>query len=156
MLPHNLDAEQALLGCMLIDEKVPMTILSELKSEDFYSNAHKSIFEAMFTVYKKNMPIDFVTVTDELDNQGILNEVGSVAYITSLTNSVPSSANFKHYAELIKRDSMLRKLIAGGQAIVEHSFNTEDKTEAMTFAEKTIFDLSQNEETSHLTRAETA
>ena len=156
MLPHNLDAEQALLGCMLIDEKVPMTILSELKSEDFYSNAHKSIFEAMFTVYKKNMPIDFVTVTDELDNQGILNEVGSVAYITSLTNSVPSSANFKHYAELIKRDSMLRKLIAGGQAIVEHSFNTEDKTEAMTFAEKTIFDLSQNEETSHLTSAETA
>ena len=156
MLPHNLDAEQALLGCMLIDEKVPMTILSELKSEDFYSNAHKSIFEAMFTVYKKNMPIDFVTVTDELDNQGILNEVGSVAYITSLTNAVPSSANFKHYAELIKRDSMLRKLIAGGQAIVEHSFNTEDKTEAMTFAEKTIFDLSQNEETSHLTSAETA
>ena len=156
MLPQKLDAEQALLGCMLIDEKVPMTILSELKSEDFYSNAHKSIFEAMFTVYKKNMPIDFVTVTDELDNQGILNEVGSVAYITSLTNAVPSSANFKHYAELIKRDSMLRKLIAGGQAIVEHSFNTEDKTEAMTFAEKTIFDLSQNEETSHLTSAETA
>ncbi len=156
MLPHNLDAEQALLGCMLIDEKVPLTIVSELKSEDFYSNAHKSIYEAMLTVYKKNMPIDFVTVTDELDNQGILNEVGSVAYITSLTNSVPSSANFKHYADLIKRDSMLRKLIAGGQAIVEHSFNSEDKVEALTFAEKTVFDLSQNEETSHLTSAETA
>ena len=156
MLPHNLDAEQALLGCMLIEEKVPLTIVSELKSEDFYSNAHKSIYEAMLTVYKKNMPIDFVTVTDELDNQGILNEVGSVAYITSLTNSVPSSANFKHYADLIKRDSMLRKLIAGGQAIVEHSFNSEDKVEALTFAEKTVFDLSQNEETSHLTSAETA
>mgnify|MGYP003571289178 CR=1 FL=1 len=156
MLPHNLDAEQALLGSMLIDEKVPLVVFSELKSEDFYSNAHKNIFEAMLNVYKRNMPVDFVTVTDELDNMGILNEVGSLAYITSLTNAVPSSANFRHYADLIKRDSLLRRLIAGGQQIVEHSFESEDKVEALTFAEKTIFDLSQSEETSHLTSAENA
>ena len=156
MLPHNLDAEQALLGCLLIDEKVPLTVFSEVSSEDFYSNAHKQIFEAMLDVYKKNMPIDFVTITDELDNLGVLNEVGGVTYITSLTNSVPSSANFKHYEELIKRDSMLRKLIASGQNIVEHTFNSADQTEALTFAEKTIFDLSQKHETSHLTSAETA
>lgn len=156
ILPHNLDAEQAILGCMLIDEKVPMMVLTELKSEDFYLNAHKSIFDAMLKVYQKNMPIDFVTITDELDNEGILNEIGSVAYITSLTNAVPSSANFKHYVELIKRDSLRRKLISSGQLIAEHSFNCEDKVEALTFAEKTIFDLSQNQETSHLISSETA
>ena len=156
MLPHNLDAEQALLGCMLIDEKVPLTVFSEIHSEDFYSNAHKQIFDAMLDIYKKNMPIDFVTITDELDNLGILNEVGGVTYITSLTNSVPSAANFKHYEELIKRDAMLRKLISSGQSIVEHTFNSSDQTEALTFAEKTIFDLSQKQESSHLVSAETA
>ncbi len=156
MLPHNLDAEQALLGCMLIDEKVPLTVFSEIHSEDFYSNAHKQIFDAMLDIYKKNMPIDFVTITDELDNLGILNEVGGVTYITSLTNSVPSAANFKHYEELIKRDAMLRKLISSGQSIVEHTFNSSDQTEALTFAEKTIFDLSQKKESSHLVSAETA
>jgi len=119
MLPHNLDAEQALLGCLLIDEKVPLTVFSEVKSEEFYSNAHKQIYDAMLEIYKKNMPIDFVTLTDELENLGILNEVGGITYITSLTNSVPSSANFKHYEELIKRDAMLRKLIESGQNIVE-------------------------------------
>lgn len=156
MLPHNLDAEQALLGCLLIDEKVPLTVFSEVKSEEFYSNAHKQIYDAMLEIYKKNMPIDFVTLTDELENLGILNEVGGITYITSLTNSVPSSANFKHYEELIKRDAMLRKLIESGQNIVEHTFNCSDQTEALTFAEKTIFDLSQKHETSHLTSAETA
>ena len=156
MLPHNLDAEQAILGCMLIDERVPMTVFTELKEDDFYSETHKNIFGAMLAVYKKSMPIDFVTVTDELDKNGILNEVGSVSYITSLTNSVPSSANYKNYVELIKRDSMLRKLIYSGQSIIEHTYEAEDKSDALTFAEKTIFDLSQKEETSHLVSSEKA
>lgn len=156
VLPHNLDAEQALLGCMLIDERVPMTVLSELRTEDFYSEAHKKIFDAMNTVYQKSIPIDFITITDELEKEGILEEVGSMSYITDLTNSIPSSANYKHYLDLIKRDSMLRKLIYSGQSIVEHSFNSTDKLEALSFAEKTVFDLSQKEDTSHLTQASQA
>lgn len=156
VLPHNLDAEQALLGCMLIDERVPMTVLSELRTEDFYSEAHKKIFDAMNTVYQKSIPIDFITITDELEKEGILEEVGSMSYITDLTNSIPSSANYKHYHDLIKRDSMLRKLIYSGQSIVEHSFNSTDKLEALSFAEKTVFDLSQKEDTSHLTQASQA
>lgn len=156
VLPHNLDAEQALLGCMLIDERVPMTVLSELRTEDFYSEAHKKIFDAMNTVYQRSIPIDFITITDELEKEGILEEVGSMSYITDLTNSIPSSANYKHYLDLIKRDSMLRKLIYSGQSIVEHSFNSTDKLEALSFAEKTVFDLSQKEDTSHLTQASQA
>lgn len=156
MLPHNLDAEQALLGCMLIDEKVPMTVFSEVYEDDFYSETHKIIFKAMLEIYRKTMPIDFVTLTDELDKTAQLNEVGSVSYITSLTNSVPSSVNFKHYVDLIKRDSMLRKLIYSGQSIIEHTYKSTDKVEALTFAEKTVFDLSQKQETSHLTSAEQA
>lgn len=153
VLPHNLEAEQALLGCMLIDERVPMNVLSEIKTEDFYSEAHKKIFDAMSNVYQKSMPIDFITITDELEKEGILSEIGSISYITDLTNSIPSSANYKHYVDLIKRDSILRKLIYSGQNIVEHSFNSSDKVEALSYAEKTIFDLSQKEETSHLTDA---
>ncbi len=156
MLPHNLDAEQALLGCILLDEKVPLVVFSEVKSEDFYAQSHKQIFSAMNEVYKKNMPIDFVTITDELEIEGILNEIGGMVYITSLTNSVPSSANFRNYIDLVKRDSMLRKLISSGQSIVEHSFNCQDKDEALNFAEKTIFDISQNQETSHLVSSESA
>jgi len=150
MLPHNLDAEQAILGCILIDEKVPMHVFTILHEDDFYSETHKTIFSAMLEIYKKSMPIDFVTLTDELDKKGLLNEVGSVAYITSLSNSVPSSANFKNYVDLIKRDSMLRKLIHSGQAIIESAYDAKDKQTALTFAEKTIFDLSQKEETSQL------
>lgn len=156
MLPHNLDAEQAILGCMLIDERVPMDVFTKLHDDDFYSETHKHIFEAMLNVYKKNMPIDFVTITDELDKLGILNEVGSVAYITSLTNSVPSSANYKNYVDLIKRDSMLRKLIYAGQSIIENTYEAQDKQEALTFAEKTVFDLSQKEDSSHLVSGEKA
>ncbi|MGN1222612.1 MAG: replicative DNA helicase [Christensenellales bacterium] len=156
MLPHNLDAEQAILGCMLIDDRVPMTVFSELHTEDFYSEAHRNIFDAMLKIYKNNSPIDFVTLTDELEKTGILNEVGSVTYITSLTNSVPSSANFMHYVELIKRDSVLRNLIYSSQSIIEHSYEATDKTDALSFAEKQIFDLSQKQDTSKLTSSEKA
>lgn len=156
MMPNNIDAEQALLGCLLINDKIPVVVLNELSENDFYSQAHKSIYSCMQDIYRANKPIDFVTLTDELEKKGILEEVGSATYVMALTNSVPSAANYKQYMELIKRDSTLRQLINAGQSIIENSYEAEDKDSALMFAEKQVFDLSQSKEVSSLTHVEGA
>ena len=143
MMPHNLEAEQSLLGCALIDSNTPATILSELKPEDFYMDSHKKIFTAMLSVYSTGTPVDFVTVTDELLKVNMLDAVGGVDYITTLTNIVPSSANFRHYVEIVKKDSTLRQLITACAAITELAYNNPEKQDVIQFAEKQIFDILQ-------------
>ena len=156
MMPNNIDAEQALLGCLLINDKIPVVVMNEVSENDFYSQAHKTIFSCMQDIYRSNRPIDFVTLTDELEKKGALDEVGSATYISALTNAVPSAANYKQYMELVKRDSTLRQLINAGQSIIENSYEAEDKDSALMFAEKQVFDLSQSKETSSLTHVEGA
>ena len=96
----------------------------------------------------------FYTLTNRFESGGILNKVGGLDYITSLTNILPSSANYKHYTEIVKNHSKLRNLINAGQKIVEKGFNEENGREAMQFAEKTIFDLSEKEDNSALEHIE--
>ena len=148
-IPHNIEAEQSVLGCNLIDDNVVLQIMNTLKVEDFYTEAHKTIFEAMREIYNANKPIDYVTLTDELDKKGVLESVGGIDYITTLTNIVPSAANYKHYAEIVRRDSILRKLIRSSQEIIEKAYNNEDDN-ILSFAEKSIFDISQEEDFSSL------
>lgn len=150
VMPHSVEAEQAILGCILIDENVPVQVMSVLKKDDFYIDAHSEIFEAMNNIYNSNRPVDFITLTDELDKKNLLNVVGGIDYITTLTNVVPSAANFSHYMEIVKRESILRKLITSGQKIIENSYESEDKDQAISFAEKLIFDIAQNEDRSSL------
>lgn len=150
MMPHSIEAEQAVLGCVLIDENVPLQVMSVLKEEDFYLESHSQIFSAMNSIYNTNRPVDFVTLSDELDKTGVLEGVGGIEYITLLTNVVPSSANYLHYVDIVKRDSVLRKLIASGQKIIENAYESEDKTEALGMAEKLIFEIAQNEDRSSL------
>lgn len=143
MLPHNLEAEQSVLGCMLIDEETPVVIMNELKENHFYTDVHKIIFEAMYNIYSVNSPIDFVTLTDELNRVGKLDSVGGLDYITLLTNIVPSSANFMHYVDIVKRDYTLRELINISSQIIEKAYNNDSHEETLNFAEKSIFDLAQ-------------
>ena len=150
MMPHSTEAEQAVLGCLLIDENLPLHVMSALKEEDFYLESHGQIFSAMSNLYNTNRPVDFVTLSDELDKNGTLESVGGIEYITMLTNVVPSSANYGHYVEIVKRDSVLRKLISSGQKIIETAYESEDKTEALGTAEKLIFEIAQNEDRSSL------
>ncbi len=151
VLPHSVEAEQSVLGCVLIDQDASYNILSELKDTDFYVEAHKIIFNNMFDVQKRNMPIDFVTLCDELEKNDMLDAVGGLEYITTLTNIVPSASNYKHYIELVKRDSVLRKLISASQDIIEKSFSGGDKEDILAYAERNIFEIGQNEERSNLT-----
>ena len=102
IMPHNLEAEQAILGCILIDVQLQAEIMSTLEEVDFYSDAHQNIFKSMLSVYQKNVPVDFVTLTNELEKKGALEKVGGIEYITFLTNAVPSAANYKFYSDIVK------------------------------------------------------
>lgn len=146
IMPHNIEAEQALLGCLLIDEEALFASMHQLRKDDFYAQAHQEIFDAAFLLHSSNSHVDFVTIADALEKRTKLDAVGGLEYLTMLTNSVPSAASFKHYLSIVKRDSVMRQLIKSGQNIIENSFESTSKDEAIMYAEKEIFGLAQQEE----------
>ena len=150
ILPNSLEAEQALLGCVLLDNEAQLEIFGKLKDVDFYAESHKKIYKSMLDIYAKSIPVDFVTLTNQLEIEKKLEEIGGIDYITYLTNIVPSAANFKHYMDIVKNNSIRRHLIFEAQNIISKSFESEDGGQAMSFAEKQIFDLSQKDISSEL------
>ena len=151
-MPHSLEAEQALLGCLLIDSKIQVDVVAFLSEEDFYAESHKIIFSAMLEIIKLNQPVDLVTLTDTLEKQGALENVGGITYITELTNVMPSSANYKRYLDIVTRDSLLRKLIRGSAEVIEECRTSSDKATALSFAEKTVYDISSQADTSEVVK----
>lgn len=151
-IPHNLEAEQALLGCLMIDPVVATEVFSSLKEDDFYSESNKYIFNAMDRLVRENKVVDLVTLTDELEKEGNLENAGGIAYLTELTNFMPSTANYREYLEIVSRDSLLRKLIKGSSEIITDCRTSKDKSASLAFAEKKIFDISGSVETSKLVR----
>lgn len=145
IMPHNLEAEQAVLGCILIDGHSQADILGMMKEDDFYSASHKDIYATMLKIYQKSTPVDFITLTDQLDKDKILDKVGGIDYITTLTNVVPSAANFNYYCEIVKSDSVRRKLILSGQKIIENAYECEDKEKSLQYAEKEVFDVAEKQ-----------
>lgn len=150
MMPHSIEAEQAVLGACLIDDDASNSIMNTLVKEDFYLESHQEIYNAMYSIFSRNQPIDYVTITDELDNGNLLASVGGLEYITNLTNVLPSAANFKVYVEIVKRDSVLRKIISASQKIIENTYDATDKEQAVDFAEQAIFEIGKEEESSSL------
>ena len=150
IMPHSIEAEQAVLGSLLIDNECAINIMNKLKRDDFYSESHQSIFEVMETLYNTNVPVDFVTVTEALERKNLLESVGGIDYITSLTNVIPSAVNHEHYADIVKKNSVLRSLIHAGRDIIENSYESDDANDSISFAEKSVFEIAQNEERSSL------
>ncbi|MBE7073514.1 MAG: replicative DNA helicase [Clostridiales bacterium] len=150
IMPHNIEAEQAVLGCILIDLQAQTDILALMKEDDFYSSSHKQIYSTMCAIYQKSTPVDFITLTDKLDQDKILDKVGGIEYITTLTNVVPSAANFTYYCNIVKADSIRRKLIFSGQRIIENAYESEDKEQSIQFAEKEVFDVAEKQGASAL------
>ncbi len=148
--PHNLEAEQAVLGCILIDSQAQADILSLMHEEDFYSESHQRIYNAMLKIYQKSIPVDFVTLADQLEKDKTIEKVGGIEYVTFLTNAVPSAANFKYYCDIVKAASVRRKLIKSGQEIIEFAYEEEDKDKALQYGEKVIFDIAEKQERSAL------
>src|SRR5258708_761948 len=141
--PHHDEAEQSVLGAILID-KDAINIVSELlKPLDFYNNIHEILFEAMMSLYEARKPIDMVTLTSELKKKN-KHELVETTYITELVNSVPTAANVEHYAKLIKENSTKRSLIHISSIISQMCFE-EDKelAEILEHAESSVFSISQ-------------
>ena len=151
-LPHSLEAEQALLGCLLLDTKIQVEASAYLSEEDFFSESHKYIFEGMKELIAQNKPVDLVTLSDVLEKKGTLELCGGIAYITELSFVLPSSANYQRYIDIVKRNSMLRKLIKGSAEIIEDCRTSMDSTRSLAYAEKVIYEVSNNADNSEIVK----
>ncbi len=147
-MPHSLEAEQALLGCLLLDTKIQVEVAGTIKENDFFAESHRQIFSAMESIIIANQPVDLVTLSDVLEKRGILESVGGIDYLTELTGVLPSAANYQRYTDIVKRDSMLRKLIEGSAEIVEDCKSSTDEIASLAKAEKIVFDISNTADTS--------
>ena len=142
--PHSLEAEQSVLGSMLLDKEAVAAAAEVLKGEDFYSDAHKEIYEAILDIYDRGEPVDLVTLAEELRQRGTLEAAGGGTYISDLAMAVPSTANVGYYIRIVEEKSILRKLISASNEIIKESYEaSEDLDIIIDHAEKKIFDISQ-------------
>lgn len=142
--PQNLDAEQSVLGAMLIEKEAVLKAIEVLRADDFYRDAHRNIYEVIIELSEHGEAIDLITVTEELRQKGLLDAVGGVAYVANLANQVPSAANVEHYVRIVEEKSLLRKLINVTSRITNMGYEGEEDIEALLDrAEQMIFELSQ-------------
>ena len=150
VLPNNLEAEQSLIGCMLIDNEVLSEIADKLSDRDFYQESHQMIVSAILKVFYQRKPADLITLCDCLEKDGNLTKVGGIDYITELMQKVPSAANFRYYFDIVKRDSINRELIRASRNIIENSMNSTDSTQSVQYAEKLVYDIAKKGDTSSM------
>jgi len=141
--PHDMRAEQSVLGAMILDKDAILDIVELIKADDFYRNAHKEIFDSIMTLYEKNEPVDMVTLGDELSKREALDNVGGIEYLNDLTTAGIITSNAKYYAKIIEEKSMLRRLISASTEILDLGYSTETAESVLEIAEKSIFDISQ-------------
>lgn len=146
--PHNIEAEQAVIGAIFLEPEAFSTASELLMPGDFYRASHQRIFETMLRLGDKGEPIDLVTVTTALSNAQQLEEVGGVSYLTQLAESVPTAANIEYYAKIVEEKAILRRLIRTATDIVTTTFQREDEVEdVLNEAEKSILDVSGRKNT---------
>ena len=143
--PHNLESEQCVIGSIIMEEETMVPVAEILDIEDFYIDAHKVIYESMLELNNERKPIDMVTVSNRLKEKGYLDQVGGVTYLTSITNMIPTTSNVKVYAEIVKKNSTLRKLIEASNDIISMGYEASHSLDdILNVAEKKIFDISQD------------
>jgi len=150
--PHNLEAEQAVLGCMLLDQDVIPIVTEIIKSEDFYREDHREIYEAILDIAEAAEPVDIITVSEQLQLRGTLEKIGGLDYLARISNEVPTTANARHYAKIVEEKSLLRKLIKAAADIANSSYDaTEEAAFVLDKAEKSIFDILEKRNTQGFT-----
>ena len=146
--PHDIEAEQAILGCMLTDRDSVIAAIEVLKEDAFYREDNKAIYAAILSLYSKNEPIDIITVKAELIETGSFERVGGLEYLASLPERVPTTANVDKYIKIVDEKAMLRNLITSANELVALGYDeTEDVDRIMDMAEKKVFDLAQKKNT---------
>lgn len=143
--PHNVEAEQSILSAILIENRTLPEVLEILSEQDFYRGVHSKIFKGMVELFERNEPADLVTLTNLLKEQGQLESVGGASYLAELVDTVPMAVNASHHAKIIKEKATLRRLIERSAAITTKCFEDRgDVEEVLDFAERSIFDISEN------------
>lgn len=142
--PQNIEAEQSVLGAILLDNDALYTSFELITQDDFYKDSNRKIFIAMTELLEKNEPIDIITLTDHLRKKDNLDAIGGVQYLTSLASMIPTSANVRFHSKIVREKSMVRGLLRSVTDIARNVYETEqDAEELIDYAEKTIFDLSE-------------
>lgn len=143
-LPQSIEAEQSVIGSMIIDKNAIVKAIEKLSEDDFYRDGHKVIFKAIFDMFKDDMAVDLLTVLEYLKSTDQLDRAGGVTYITEVSSSVPTTANLSSYIKIVEEKSLLRKLIKASTAIIEDSYNKQGEvSNVLDLAEKKIFDIAE-------------
>jgi replicative DNA helicase len=143
--PQNIEAEQAVLGTILLQDNALLKIVELLSPVDFYRDAHKTIFSAMLTLFEKREPHDLITVTGLLNDQNKLENIGGAAYLASLTDIIPFTGTLVHHAHIIRKKSVLRRLIQTTSEVAARCYDAQDDIESLVDeAEKTIFEIAHS------------
>lgn len=150
--PNSVEAEQSVLGAMLLDKEAISTATEVIGGEDFYREAHKEIFEAIVDIYNRSEPVDLITLTEKLKTRKTLDAVGGITFLTNLMDAVPTTHNVKYYAKIIEEKALLRRLIRTSNDIISKSYSaSEEIGDIIDDAEKGIFNISLNRSTQGFT-----
>lgn len=141
--PHSLEAEQSMLGAMLLSHEVIPEIAELVRSDDFYYDKHGLVYDALMSLYTEGEPVDAITVAERMKANGTLESVGGKPFIHTLLNTVPTAANARYYAHIVEKNATLRSLIKAGTTVVERGYDTsiDDVSEIIEEAESLIFDV---------------
>jgi replicative DNA helicase len=142
--PQNIEAEMSVLGSLMLDKDAIIQVADIVRVGDFYKDDHNRIYEAILKLYEENEPIDVLSLANRLEEISILEKVGGSSYLASLVNTVPSATNVVHYAKVVQKKALLRRLIAAASEIVEMGFDeSEDVQKVLDEAEQKLFAVSQ-------------
>ena len=144
-IPHNIEAEQSVLGSLFLSKKALEIALEQLDGSEFYLDKHSKIFECIKSLDARGVQVDLTTVSDELNNKNWLKSIGDVEYLTEVIESVPSASNVSEYIRIVQDKAILRRLIDEATSIISNSYNTSNSIdEVIEEAEKKIFDVSKS------------
>ncbi|OED34313.1 replicative DNA helicase [PVC group bacterium (ex Bugula neritina AB1)] len=148
--PHNLEAEKAVLGAILIETESLFSVGDFLSPSDFYKHSHRVIYQSILDLFEKNEPIDIVTLSDFLLQKKELENAGTLEYLTTIVGSVPTAANILHHAKIVHEKAVLRRIITSCTSVVTSAYQSDDVASLLDLAEAQIFDISQNRKTSEI------
>lgn len=155
LMPYAIEAEQSVLGSVLLDKDLIIVVIDIVSKDDFYSEQNAEIYDAMLTLFKNNEPIDLITMVNELRRKNLLEKVGGIPYITSLSSAPDFTAHITKYAAIVKEKSILRKLIKASTNLMQKSYEQNmEIQEILDFAEKSIFDIAQEKDHTGLVKIE--
>lgn len=141
--PHNIEAEQSVLGSILLDNEVVSYIEGKLQPDDFFKESHRTIYKTMLEVWQQNEFVDLVTLTEALRVAGVLERVGNVPYLIGLADGVPTAAYAEQYAHIVHSKAMLREFVKQQSRLIQVALDSQNLEHVMSDAEQTVFDMSR-------------